>query len=163
MLIQHLFSKLWTLVMNNLFIHIISKKQRKMQKRRKYVKLSISRLSKETTRVSTFSIAYSVCTETRSTSSTIPDVMKILCQPACFYFHLKLHRGSISIPHVSFCYFSFELHICAHRCIYIFSFLWASQQHRRQPINRHSPVSAQINFPVITSRYPLPLFSSADL
>lgn len=83
--------------------------------------------------------------------------MRILCQLACFYFHLELQRGSISILHVSSCYFSFELHICGHGCIF-FSFPWASQQHRRLTIHRHSPVSAQINFPVITSRYPPLLF-----
>ena len=34
-------------------------------------------------------------------SSTIPDVMRVLCQPACFHFHPEPGRGSVSIPHTS--------------------------------------------------------------
>lgn len=34
-------------------------------------------------------------------SSTTPDVMRVVCQLACFYFHLEPQRGSVSIPPMS--------------------------------------------------------------
>lgn len=61
-----------------------------------------------------------------------------------------------------------QWNICAHACRFCSigviqinraAFLQASrQQLRRKTVNRHSPAPHQINFPMITSRYPPPMF-----
>lgn len=111
----------------------------------------------ETSRAPTFS-AYFFHPETWSMSSTVPDVIRVVCQLSCFHFQLQPQRGSISISPTSHLAALALRYICS-MCMWMYVFYCrsASDEHWLPSCGNHSGTGGRQS--IATRLYRLKLIS----